>query len=341
MSKTRVGVIGVGHHGRHHARNLAAMPDVELVGVVDANEANAKAIAQTYATAAYSSPNDLLDKVDAVCVVVPTVAHFAVAQPFLRRGIATFVEKPLAFRVDEAKEMVRLADRHRAVLQVGHIERYNPAWRAVENDSFRPTHVQTHRLSKFPFRGLDVSVVFDVMIHDLELVLSLVESPVEAVDVAGTTILGQTADRVEARLRFTNGTHADLVASRVHHEPVRLMRLWNSTGHLEVDFMRRTSVAMQSQPSIRAASSRHFSPTLTPDEREVMLRELFTVETVQHDAKVEPILLELEDFIHCQRHGETPKVTGRHGCAAVELAQRIDMQLLEAADSRQTFRKSA
>ncbi|MFO0949496.1 MAG: Gfo/Idh/MocA family oxidoreductase [Planctomycetota bacterium] len=340
MSKTKVGVIGVGHHGRHHARNLAAMTDVELVGVVDASESNAKAIADLYHTKAYADPGDLLDKVDAVCVVVPTVAHHPVAIPFLRRGIATFVEKPLAFRVDEAKEMVRLADRHQAVLQVGHIERYNPAWVAAERYAPRPTYMQALRLSKFPFRGLDVSVVFDVMIHDLELVLSLAECQVESVDVTGMSMLSQTADRVETHLRFSNGARADLVASRVHHEPVRQMRLWSSAGHLEIDFMRRTSTTMQAHSSVRAASSRHFSPSLTVEEREAMLRDMFAVETVQHDAKVEPIRLELEDFVHCQRHGESPKVAGRHGCAAVELAHRIEM-LLQESEIRPALRKSA
>lgn len=340
MSRTKVAVIGVGHHGRHHARNLAAMDDVELVAVVDANEETATSIANQYGARAFADPKELVGKVDGVCIATPTIAHFAVAQHFLRRGIATFVEKPLTFSVEEGRELLRLAQIYRAVLQVGHIERYNPVWSAVENSNLRPDLIESRRLSKFPFRALDVSVVFDVMIHDLEIALALIDSPVTSIEAIGHSLLSPTADRVQASIGFANGARVHLTASRMHHETVRQMSLWDEGEYLEIDFLRRTSVhgaiVMESEP----ASIRRFPANLSVDAKDELLRELTRVDIVTHDREIEPIRLELQDFVDSIRTGRAPKVTGEHGYAAVLLANQIHDALLHG-HVQTPLRKSA
>jgi predicted dehydrogenase len=341
MSKTKVAVVGVGHHGRHHARNLAALPDVELVAVVDANEETATAIAEQYGAKALSDPKDLLGKVDGVCIATPTVAHFGVAHHFLRRGIAAMIEKPLTFSLEEGRELLRLAENHRAVLQVGHIERYNPVWTAVEKANLRPEIIESRRLSKFPFRALDVSVVFDVMIHDLELTLSLIDSPITMIEATGQALLSPTADRVQVSISFANGARVHLTASRAHHETVRQMTLWDDGEYLEIDFLRRTSVHGSLVVDPEPALIRRFPANLSVDAKEELLRELTRVETVTHDREVEPIRLELEDFVHAIRTGSNPKVTGEHGYKAVQLANQIHDTLLHQHHLQTPLRKSA
>lgn len=340
MTPTRVAVIGVGHHGRHHARNLAALPDTRLVAVVDADQATASQIALRHGALALADPKDLLGKVDAVCVAVPTVAHYGVAHHFLRRGVATLIEKPLAFSVEEARELVRLSRRHHAVLAVGHIERHNPVWAAVEESGAAPEFIEARRQSRYPFRGLDVSVVFDVMIHDLEMVLAAIDAPVTSVAATGHAVVSQTHDQVWVTLGFANGALARLLASRVHHESVRQMTLWDSKGHLEIDFQQRCATRS------RAAASdplhpRRYPAALAPEDKERLLRELFTVSTTTYDREVEPLKRELEDFVACARSGKEPKVTGEHGYAAVVLANQIHDQLLHATTGPALLRKSA
>lgn len=330
MSKTRVAVIGVGHHGRHHARIYAQAEDVELVAVVDARADVAEAAAREHKTRALPDPKELVDQVDAVSIVVPTTAHARTAAPFLRRGVPTLIEKPLALHPSEAREMVRIAHRSRTVLQVGHIERYNPAWTAVDAMQPRPMLVDARRLSKYPFRSLDVSVVFDVMIHDLELVMALVESPVESVEAVGSAVLSPTTDVAEAWVQFANRTRATFWASRVHHEPVRQMRLWDPRGEIEVDFFaRQTTVCRPTPPG-----------ATRPDSSEPpRFEDVFSVKKEEHDRKVEPLRLEIEDFLRCAREGARPKVDGERGYAAVALAAEIEERV--EASQRELRRKSA
>lgn len=322
MSKTRVGVVGAGFFGQHHARHFAALDDVELVGIVDRDRQAAETLAAKVGCPAIADPNDLLDRVDAVSIVVPTVYHSAVACPFLERGIATFVEKPLALNVDEARAMVVTARRFGALLQVGHVERFNPAWSAVEKAGIHPTLVEARRFSRFPFRSLDVDVVFDVMIHDLDLILALVDAPVTRVEAIGERVLSPSIDRADARLIFANGTRASVAASRVHHETERCMRIWAEGDNFELDFFQRVSSRQRLVEPFRTGLARlPAQPSM--EEKELLWQRMFMVDGTQHDRTVEPLRAELAHFVACAQSGDTPKVTGEQGYAAVCLAYRI------------------
>lgn len=337
MTKTRVAVVGAGHIGKHHARLLASMPDVELVAIVDSHGAAATALAHQYQTKAVSDIADVVDRVDAAVIAVPTIAHFPIAREFLSRGVATLVEKPLAFSVEEAREMVTLAQRRRAVLQVGHVERFNPAWQLVEQRRPAPVFLAAQRFSKYPFRSLDVSVVFDVMIHDLELALSLIDSPVDWVEAVGGSLLSPTSDRADVIVRFANGACATFSASRVHHESVRLMRILVPEGVIEVDFLRRAtteSVLEAGGEQLRLAGDGPRFPANAKFE------DYVHTESAAHDREVEPLRLELNEFLACQREGRQPRVSGEAGYAAVALAAVIT-ERLGAGSRRRLLRRTA
>lgn len=320
MTATRTAVIGVGHHGKHHARILSQQPDCELVAVCDPNETNRQAIANTYGCQAVADFRDLFGNVDAVVVATPTVTHFPIASEFLRRGVATLVEKPLAFSVEEASELTRLSRKHSTVLQVGHIERFNPAFQHVEAICEDPTFLEFRRYSRYPFRSLDVSVVFDVMIHDIDLALALVDSDVEGVDAVGACVVSPSLDRVDARLRFANGSIALLSGERTHFEPIRRIRAWNRSTSIEADLHRR--VVQTTTKTAWADNS--YSPTLTMEEKTSLWNELLPVESYQDQTGVEPLRLELEDFVANVRNGREPRVSGEAGTKAVALASRIE-----------------
>lgn len=324
MTAMRIGVIGVGHHGRHHARNLALMPDVTLVGVVDTVPETAEQTAASFQTTAFPHPHDLLGKVDAVSIAVPTVQHFEVAQEFLKAGIPTLVEKPLSLSAAQGKRMVDLARQNGALLMVGHIERFNPAWMAVEHSGIRPNFIEATRHSRYPFRSLDVSVVFDVMIHDLDLVLSTTGSTIKSIQALGGTLLSSTADWAEVRLELANGCVANLSASRVHHSTERRIRLSSPNESLEVDFLRRLSIRHSVDLTTARERLGDVSPRTTPEERETLLKEMFEVGCVSHDREAEPLRRELEEFVAAARGDREPKVTGEQGLAAVIAADQID-----------------
>lgn len=320
MSALRVGVVGVGHIGRHHARILAGLPDVKLVGVVDADPEAAHAVATQYGASPFTKTAELADKVDAVTIAVPTIYHYPAACEFLRRGIATLVEKPLAFSTNEAREMARLAKENGAILQVGHVERFNPAWADVEGKIDMPIFVEAQRFSEYPFRSIDVSVVFDLMIHDLDLVLQMVASPVAEVEAVGCAVLSPTVDAAEARLRFENGAFAVISANRVHDRPVRRIRFWGRTQSGEVDLFRRTTLVR----SVEGKLPEQLPTNMQPDEKSKLLSQLFRSETATLDRAEEPLRNELQDFVDAVRLGRVPKVTGEHGCELVSLATRIE-----------------
>lgn len=323
MTKTRIGVIGVGHHGRHHARNLSLMSDVSLVGVVDAHAETARHVADLCQTKPFSEPGDLLDKVDAVVVAVPTANHASVAGPFLKRGVSTLVEKPISFSVDQARDMVRLARQNNAVLMVGHIERFNPAWAAVQSENIKPRFIDVARLSRFPFRSLDVSVVFDVMIHDIDLVRAVARSKVRKVEAIGSASISPSLDWASVRIEFENHTLANLHASRIHHTTERKMTLRSDRASLEIDFLRRTSTNHQLTAGARELLGRNMGP-LTAEEKELLWREMSVVHVEAHAREVEPLRLELEEFVSAVREGRDPIVTGEDGLESVAIATEIE-----------------
>jgi predicted dehydrogenase len=325
MSRQSVAVIGVGHHGRHHARILAGMPEVDLVAVVDPCRANAETVAKALGVAALSDPRELVGKVDAAVIAVPTVHHHAVARPLLEAGASLLIEKPLAFSVEESADLVRLARKHRAVVQVGHVERYNPCWTMIAKSGVQPLFVSAERFSRYPFRSLDVSVIFDVMIHDLDLVLAAVGAPVQSVDAVGRRMLSPSLDRVEAWLTFQGGARAMVAASRVHHETVRRFRVEDAESTLDADLFRKTMTVQCKAPSaLSMIPSSGFAPTMTQPEKDAWLAKAFVGETTTLTPAGEPLALELTDFLTCVAEGRTPACDVEAGHLAVSLAAKIE-----------------
>ena len=232
----RVGVVGVGHLGRHHARILSTLPGVELMAVVDTNRARAEEIAVAQQTRPLFDARDLIGQVEAVTVAVPTELHRDVALPFLSTGVSVLVEKPMARSLAEADALVTAAARSGATLAVGHTERFNPAVAAARPLLVDPRFIEVHRLGTFPDRSLDIDVVFDLMIHDLDVVLSLVPSEVESVEAVGVPVLTGRVDIANARLRFANGCIANITASRISRDRVRKVRFFQPAAYLSIDY---------------------------------------------------------------------------------------------------------
>ena len=236
MSRVRMAVIGVGSLGQHHARILAAMPHADLVGVVDIKPDRARDVAAQYGTAAYSNASELVGRVDAVSIATPTVSHVAVALPFVESGAAVLVEKPLAATVEDADRLLAAADARGTVLAVGHTERFNPAVAAALPLVSRPKFVEIHRLGTFPERSLDIDVVFDLMIHDLDVLLATVGSEVESVEAVGVNVLTPRVDIANARLRFASGCVANVTASRISRDRVRKARFFQHDAYISIDY---------------------------------------------------------------------------------------------------------
>jgi len=335
LEPIRVGVVGAGFFGRYHAQQYSSLPGVSLVGVADHDPASAARLAAEFGGQSFGDHRDLLDSVDAVSVATPTNSHFAVAEAFLSRGISVMVEKPMAATVEEARSLVRLAKQTDAVLQVGHVERFNPTWKSFEDAPFRPTFIETRRSSPYPFRSLDVSVVFDVMIHDIDLALAAAGSPVTSVDALGSRCASPSCDRAEAFLTFANGCRAHLSVSRVHHSTERTMRLSNEVESLDLDFFARKAVRCRMKSN--SAFGQSMKPPQSPDERERRLAEMFEIDAWQYETTAQPLRMELASFIDCVRHQQAPKVGGEQGLEALSVAHQIEHRI----ESGRSFRKAA
>lgn len=303
VTSVRVAVIGVGALGRHHARILSQLPGVELTGVVDINEARAREIGGVVNAPWSINAAEMMGRVDAVTVAVPTESHLQVALPFLQRGTAVLVEKPLARDAREAQQMIEAAAASGAVLGVGHTERYNPAVEAVRPLLDHPRFIEVHRLGTFPDRSLDIDVVFDLMIHDLDVVLSIVPSEVVAVEAVGVAVLTPKPDIANARLKFASGCIANITASRISKDRVRKIRIFQRDAYLSVDY------ASQEVERWRLVKGNGRMPAIDGGKLDVVQEE--------------PLKRELADFVAAARDKRAPGVTGGDGLRAVELAQRI------------------
>jgi predicted dehydrogenase len=324
MARLRMAVVGVGHLGKEHARILAGLEDVELVGVADVNTQQAETVAARLGAPAYTDYRPLLDRVDAVSVVVPTSQHFAVAAEFLRRGLPVLVEKPLAATVEEAEALVDLADRAGALLQVGHIERFNPAFEELLEHPIQPKFVTCQRLGPFTGRSTDIGVVLDLMIHDLDLLLALVRGPVRHVEALGVSLFGGHEDVANARLHFANGCIADVTASRASPTPQRRMHAWAPEGFARLDFARRTLTFVQ--PSARLRRHGLDPRRLDAGERARLKEDFYGghLEVLELDRNHgDQLTRELADFVRCVRTGAAPRAGGAAGLNAVALATRV------------------
>jgi predicted dehydrogenase len=300
--RLRIAVIGVGHLGQHHARLLGTMDGVELVGVVDTKPGRAEDVAARFGTKAWPVVSELLGRIDAVTIAVPTVAHLDVALPFLERGVAALVEKPLAPTVADAERLISTAARAGTTLATGHTERFNPAVVAALPLVSDPRFVEVHRLGTFPERSLDIDVIFDLMIHDLDLLLASVRSEVVSIEAVGVNVLTPRTDIANARLRFASGCIANVTASRISRERVRKVRFFQHDSYVSIDY------ASQEVEVYRLAP-RGSLPPIQGGKLDVV--------------NDEPLRRELVDFVDAVRSKREPGVTGRAGRDALELATRI------------------
>lgn len=306
----KVAVVGVGQFGQNHARVYRELPQAELVGVYDTDAARAAAMAKEHGCRAFASLEAMFGQVQAASVAVPTADHAAVAGRLLEAGVDVLVEKPMARTVAEADQMIATAERHKRVLQAGHLERFNPGVEAVRSIARSPLFFEAHRLSTFSPRSLDVDVVMDLMIHDLDIVISLVDSEVEEIRAVGLAVLTPKFDIANVRIAFENGCVANFTASRVSTERVRKLRWFQPQEYISVDYTRQDAVviAVERQGGVPMLSHRLLNP-----------------------AQQEPLRRQLESFLECVRDRREPVVNGNQGRRALELAHRIQDEMARHA----------
>ncbi len=318
----RVGVIGTGHLGREHARIYAELDALDLVGVYDVDEAVAAETARAHRCRAFGSREALLDAAEAVSVCVPTPLHAEVASACLDAGRHVLVEKPITEDLASARALRDLAARRGRTLQVGHVERFNPAMRAAARHLHAPRFVECHRLSRFGRRGADVAVVLDLMIHDLDLLLTVIGGELQSIDASGVAVLSGSTDIANARLRFRNGCVANVTASRISLDRMRKIRFFQSDSYLSVDLLREQVAMYRQRPG---ASARDFQDALSRGESPDLLQAIEPV-AVEIERE-EPLRAELRDFIDAARHGRPPTVGAEAGIRALEAAIEIERLL--------------
>lgn len=326
MTRVKLAVIGVGALGQHHARHLAAMESVELVGVVDAREQQGREIAAKNNTRWYATADDVLPLVEGVVIAVPTTCHVDVARPFLESGVPVLIEKPLANSLDAARSLQRLAAFRRTLLQVGHVERFNPAFEQLQKCVQQPLYIRCQRLSPYAFRSMDIGVVHDLMIHDIDLVLALTGDDVATVDAFGGVTIGPHDDMVVARLRTRSGVIVDLTASRMHPTAERTMQVWSRDGFASADLQQRTVTTWKAVAPLAANPGMvHAVIAATPNPltlKDEVFSKWLTQETHQ-GSTADAMAAELADFVTAIRTGTRPRVSGDDAVAAMEVADRI------------------
>lgn len=300
--RLRVGVLGVGYLGRLHAKVYASMPDVELVGVADVEPKTAQAVALQYGCRAWTDARELLGRVDAVSVAVPTARHAEVARPFLDRGVHILMEKPIAPDYAESLALVELAERAGVVFQVGHLERFNPGIMALAERCVHPRFIEAHRLGPFTERATDVDVVTDLMIHDIDIALALVKSPIKSVAASGIPVITGHVDIANARIEFENGAVANVTASRVSHKKFRRIRVFGDKHYYGLDYIDQRLEVTQAVPDDNGGA-----------------RPKLVTEAV-HITPRPPLDTELDYFVRSVRTGAPPLVNGRVGLEALRVA---------------------
>jgi predicted dehydrogenase len=324
MKKLRIAVIGAGRLGGFHAQKLAKMPDVELTAVVDPQPSNRQRVAAECHTEALADHLDLLGRIDAAVIAAPTAFHYQLSKKLLTENVHLLVEKPLCMTSIEADQLVALAQKRNLVLQAGHVERFNPAFAALRSHIDNPKYIETVRTSGFTFRSTDVGAVLDLMIHDLDLVLSMVPSRVCKVDAVGLKVVDKDEDAANARILFENGCVANLVVSRVSCEVIRKMQVWSQGAFASIDFAARTTTLVR--PSKTLLDGKFHLDELSPEQvsynQKHFAQEHLPSEQLQFEA-VDALALEVKDFVEAVRTHGQPQVTGQAGRNAVALAEMI------------------
>jgi predicted dehydrogenase len=302
MKKIRVAVIGAGHLGKIHARIYAQCKDAELVGICDTDAEKAALHATAFSTRSFSDYRQLLPLVDAVSIATPTTNHFTIAKDFLNHNIHVMIEKPITTTTRDAEKLIVLAGKKKKILQVGHVERFNPAIRALQRFCTHPKFIEVHRLSPYPRRGTDVSVVLDLMIHDIDIILSLVKSPIKSFHAVGVNVLSDCEDIANARIMFKNGVVCNLIASRISDDVLRKIRIFQKDSYISLDY------AQQKITFYRKQSNR------------IIKKEIVV-------PKKEPLVEELHSFINCIKKNTQPVVCGNDAKEALKIALSITRQI--------------
>ncbi len=309
--KLKTAVIGAGHFGRYHAQKYAALEDCELVGVVDVDRAAAEKLAQETAGQGFGELTDVIDKVDAVSIAVPTRAHFEVAAACLEHGLHVLLEKPITGDVDSAEKLIALADAQAVKFQIGHLERFSPAFELISERVHDPLYIEAHRVAIYQPRGTDVNVVLDIMIHDIDMILALVAAPVVSVDAVGAPVVSEQEDIVNTRIRFANGAAANVTASRVSLKTKRKIRIFQPDQYLQADLVERRLVCR------RRGEGELFPgiPNITEEELEI--------------PDGDSLMREVRSFVEAIREDRPVAVTGVDGLNAVQVADMIQESLRE------------
>jgi predicted dehydrogenase len=302
--RIRAAVVGVGYLGAFHAEKYASLPDVELVGVVDSDPARAAAVARAVGAPVLPGPEALVGLAECASIAVPTPAHYPIAAALLEGGVDLLVEKPITATLDEGRRLAALAAARGRILQVGHLERFNPAIRSLSGILANPRFIECHRLAPFTERGTEVDVILDLMIHDLDVILSVVDAPLERVEAVGVPVLSETADIANARLRFAGGTIANVTASRVATKRERKIRFFQTDTYVSVDYGDRVVRVFRRQRGADGGA-----PTIEASE--------------QHFSDADPLFDEIEAFVRAVRTRTTPLVDGMTAVRAMEVAERI------------------
>ena len=314
MGRLRLGVVGVGYVGELHAQKYASMEDIDLVGLADIDFQRAKDIAQKYNTKAYSSHTELLPHVDGLSLAVPAASHYEIGHDILTHGTHLLVEKPITLNLGDAERLIEIARKNSTILQIGHIERFNPAVVKMESLVSKPVFIESQRLNFFTNRGTDVDVILDLMIHDLDIVVHLVNSRIEEVEAIGMPVITDKIDIANVRIAFGNGTIANLTASRVSHESLRMTRVLQPDSYISVDYGRRKISVTQIKGDRRNPSD--LSPIVHKEE-----------EFPDSD----PLADQIKSFVGAIRNGTEPKVSGDDGKKALAVALSIIDQIKRKA----------
>lgn len=311
----KIGVFGVGHLGKFHLNNWKEIDAIELVGFFDPNDENAKETEEKYGLTRYGSADELLDQCDAVDIIATTSFHYQLCKQAIMKGKHVFVEKPLANTIEEAKELVKLAKEANVKFQVGHVERFNPAFLALKNVHLEPMFIEVHRLAQFNPRGTDVSVILDLMIHDIDIILSLVKSNVKSISANGVVVMSDTPDIANVRIEFDNGCVANLTSSRISMKKMRKMRLFQKDAYIGIDFLEKKTEIIRLH---------------APEDKEVFTFDIETNSGKKTIAIANPpveqvnsIKLELEAFAQAIIHNTETPVTVVDGFRAMDIAHQI------------------
>jgi predicted dehydrogenase len=321
MVSIPVGVAGVGRLGQLHVRLYREVEGAELVGVYDTDTARAQALAGELGVRRFDAFEDLLQAVEAVSIVVPTVFHFESGKKALAANKHIFIEKPITTTVEEASQLIALATLQKRVLQIGHIERFNAALRALENFPVAPRFIESHRLASFDPRGTDVAVVLDLMIHDIDIILTLVKSPLARIDASGVAVVSDEPDIANARLQFANGCVANVTASRISQKKMRKMRIFQRDAYVSIDFLQGLTEVFRLVSPEEAMNTGGFPVVLGKLDQGARQRHIIYEKLQAPEGNA--LKMELQSFIHAIRTGTPPPVTGEDGRRALEVATTI------------------